>query len=96
MGYELRGSGYGLQVKLGHRFSQIPTDILFLLAFYILVFRVHPCPQKGNSYPFELRVAGYGSYKWRQFFFHSLEMVALNFHPIFIPLSQLFGVIYWD
>ena len=42
------------QVKLGHRFSQISTDICFFLAFYILVIRVDPCPQNGNSYTLKL------------------------------------------
>ena len=41
-------------IKLGHRFSQIPTDIWFFLALNILVIRVHPCPQKGNSNTFKL------------------------------------------
>ena len=34
------------QVKLGHRYSQISTDIWLFVAFNILVIRVHPCPQK--------------------------------------------------
>ena len=42
-------------IKLGHRFSQISTDILFFVAFSILVIRVHPCPQNGDSYTFKLR-----------------------------------------
>ena len=42
------------QVKLGHRYSQISTDIWLFVAFNILVIRVHPCPQNGNSYTFEL------------------------------------------
>jgi hypothetical protein len=42
-------------VKLGHRFSQISTEIWFFVAFIILVIRVHPCPQNGNSYTIELR-----------------------------------------
>ena len=33
-------------IKLGHRFSQILTDIWLFVAFNILVIRVHPCPQK--------------------------------------------------
>jgi len=36
---------FGL-INLGHRFSQISTDIWFFVAFNILVIRVHPCPQK--------------------------------------------------
>jgi len=46
---------YVHQVKLGHRFSQIFTDIWFFVAFNILVIRVHPCPQNGNSYTFKLK-----------------------------------------
>ena len=45
-----------LQNKLGHRFSQIPTDIWFFVAFNILVIRVHPCPQNANSYTFKLPI----------------------------------------
>ena len=37
-------------------FSQISTDIWFFVAFNILVIRVHPCPQNGNSYTFKLTV----------------------------------------
>ena len=33
-------------IKLGHRFSQILTDIWLFVAFNILVIRFHPCPQK--------------------------------------------------
>jgi len=29
--------------------TQISTDIWFFVAFNILVIRVHPCPQNGNS-----------------------------------------------
>jgi hypothetical protein len=42
------------QVKFGHRFSQISTDIRFFVVFNILVIRDHPCLQKGNSYTFKL------------------------------------------
>jgi hypothetical protein len=42
------------RIKLGHRFSQIFTDIWFFVAFNILVIRVHPCPQNGNSYTLHL------------------------------------------
>ena len=47
--------GLVYKVKLGHRFSQISTDIWFFVAFNILIIRVHPCPQNGNSYTFQLR-----------------------------------------
>ena len=34
-----------LNYKLGHRFSQISTDIWLFVAIIILVIRVHPCPE---------------------------------------------------
>jgi hypothetical protein len=40
-----------VQVKLGHRYSQISTDIWFFVAFNILVIRV---PKKGNPYTLNL------------------------------------------
>jgi hypothetical protein len=44
----------GYQVKLGHRYSQISTDIWLFVAFNILVICVHPCPPKKKFLYFEL------------------------------------------
>jgi hypothetical protein len=43
-----------MEFKLGHRYSQIFTDIWFFVAFNILVIRFHPRPQNGNSYTLEI------------------------------------------
>jgi len=41
-------------IKFGHRYSQIFTDIWLFVIFNILVIRVHPCPQKRKFLYFEL------------------------------------------